>query len=253
MNLPSSAPPGTYSLTARAKDGGGNTGTTTVTAQVVSTLSKFNIYLVPGPDQTTPSVPGWNLVSTPLIPNDTTIGTVMTGLLVKGLQSVWYYNTATNTWLSYDPSSSANSLTTFETGKGYWARMDTSKFAYDDPLATGLPQTPRPVKLTISGQVLQAGNQPPPTYAIKAGWNLIGLHNEHDTADTTALAGLTSPFGARLWASLLEYKNFVKYPNQKGESPETVLGAFASVGVTGNMNPGKGYWLFATADGTITP
>jgi len=253
MNLPSSAFPGTYSLTARAKDGGGNTTTATVTAQVVSTLSKFNIYLMPGPDQTTPAVPGWNLISTPLIPNDTSMGTVMTGLQAKGLQSIWYYNTATNTWLSYDPSSQANSLTSFETGKGYWVRMNTSMFTYDDPLATGLPQTPRPVKLTISGQVLQAGNQPPPTYAIKSGWNLIGLHNEHDTAATTALAGLTSPFGARIWASLLEYKNFVKYPTQRGESPETVLGAFASVPVTGTMNPGKGYWLFATADGSIMP
>lgn len=254
MNLPSSAPPGTYSLTARAKDGGGNTTTTSVTASVVSTLSKFNIYLMPGPDQATPLLPGWNLISTPLIPNDASIGTVMTGLQVKGLQSIWYYNTATNTWLSYNPDPAVpDSLTAFETGRGYWVRMDTSMFTYDDPLATGLPQTPRPVKLTISGQVLQAGNQPPPTYAIKAGWNLIGLHNEHDTAATTALAGLTSPFGARLWASLLEYKNFIKYPTQPGEQAETILGAFASVPVTGTMNPGKGYWLFATADGTITP
>lgn len=53
MNLPSSAPPGTYSLTAMAKDGGGNTTTATVTAQVVSTLSKFNIYLMPNRKQNT--------------------------------------------------------------------------------------------------------------------------------------------------------------------------------------------------------
>lgn len=243
MNLPTSAPPGTYTMTARAKDGGGNTATATVSGQVVSTLSNFNVYLMPD----------WNLIATPLIPTNTSMGTVMTGLQAKGLQSVWYYNTATNTWLSYDPSSQANSLTTFEAGKGYWVRMDSTAFAFDPPLAPGLPDTPRPVKLTVSGQVLQAGNQPPPTYAIKAGWNLIGLHNERDSAVSTALSGLTSPYGAKLWASLLEYKNFITYPTQQGQEPETVLGAFSSVGAAGTMNPGKGYWLFASADGTIVP
>jgi hypothetical protein len=253
MNLPSSAPPGTYSLTARAKDKGGNTSTATLSATVVSTLSAFNIYLMPGPDPTTPSVPGWNLISTPVIPDDTAIDTVFSGLDAQGLMSVWYYDTATSTWQSYDPDPNVpDSLTVFTTGKGYWVKMDTAQFTYDDPMATGLPKTPRPVKLTLYGTVLKPG-QVPPTYPVKAGWNLIGLHSENGKQVNVALKSLTSTFGASKWGSLLQYKNYIKFPTQPGEEPETVLGSFESLGSTDSMNPGAGFWLFAMEDGTIVP
>ncbi|MBI2865926.1 MAG: hypothetical protein HYX99_01005, partial [Chloroflexi bacterium] len=242
MKLPSAAPPGAYSLTAIAVDNAGNTSTTGVSAQVVSTLSKFNINLMPG----------WNLVSLPLIPDDSSIGTTLSGLPQGSLHSVWYYDAPAGAWRSYVPGAPTNDLTQMTTGKGYWVRMNEAAFTLSDPLMPGLPQTPVPIRLTISGVVLKPG-EVPPSYSVVQGWNLVGIHTERAKQVSVALKSLTSAFGADLWGSILGYENFIDFPTEAGAEPQVVLGAFVSLGQTDSVDPGQGYWIYMTAAGTIVP
>ena len=97
MQLPGDAPPGTYTLTARAWDAAGNVTTASATATVVSTLSKFNVYLMPN----------WNFISTPLVPTNSYIATMVTGM--PGIDAIWYYDASetgvpeADRWHSYAP------------------------------------------------------------------------------------------------------------------------------------------------------
>jgi hypothetical protein len=209
---------------------------------VVSTLSKYNNYLLPN----------WNLISLPLIPDNSSIGTILTGLPAGSLHSVWYYDTSAGAWKSYVPGAPTNDLAEMTAGKGYWVRMNPGAFTLSDPLASGLPQTPVPIKLTLSGVVLRPG-EVPPTYAVAQGWNLVGLHAERSKQVSTALKSLTSAYGADKWGSLLEYQNFIYFPTGGSGEPQVVLGAFGSLESTGTMEPGKGYWLYVTEAGTIVP
>jgi hypothetical protein len=119
------------------------------------------------------------------------------------------------------------------------------------PMATGLPNTPAPVKLTIAGQVLQPGAVVPPTYSVYAGWNLIGLHSEEPLPVSTALSSVTVP--QRKWGSLLQYLNYINFPMQEGATPEIDLGRFDRLISTDIMQPGRGFWLYMVEAGTIVP
>ena len=165
--VPDQAPPGTFSLTVRAFDNAGNQSTGTVEATVVSSLQAFVFNLMPD----------WNLVSVPLIPDNTDLTVLAAG--IPGIDSIWYYD-ATLTglpqedrWLLYTPEpSDVDTLTTLVTGRGYWFKMDPAAFQLSAPLGPGLPQTPKPIKLSYTGQFLPPGAVPP-SYAVVTGWNNI--------------------------------------------------------------------------------
>lgn len=250
MQLPSGTPAGDYSWTVKAWDTAGNVSELTVTTKVVTTLEAFNIYLMPG----------WNLISTPLIPTTANITTLTANLTATGLfERVWYYDASKagtpDEWLLYEPGVGGD-LTTIEAGKGYWFKMkDLAAFTaagkVSGPMATGLPNTPAPVKLTIAGQVLQPGAVVPPTYSVYAGWNLIGLHSEEPLPVSTALSSVTVP--QRKWGSLLQYLNYINFPMQEGATPEIDLGRFDRLISTDIMQPGRGFWLYMVEAGTIVP
>jgi hypothetical protein len=239
ITLPAEAAPGSYSLTVNAYDRAGNVTTDTVSALVVSTLSAYNIYLMPD----------WNLISLPLIPDTSNIDTLLSG--VPGVVAVWYYDAASGTWQVYSPGPAPDSLTTMETGKGYWVSMDENVFDYSAPLAPGLPQTPAPIKFSYTGQVLEPATVPP-TYPVVQGWNLIGLHSERSKPVTQYLQPLTVP--QQVWAALIEYQNYIKFElGDQGEKggAEIYLGSFKTLLSTDNMEPGRGFWLNTVQPGYI--
>jgi hypothetical protein len=244
MVIPDDAPPGSYSMTVTAIDNAGNTSTSTVTALIVSTLSAYNIYLMPG----------WNLISLPLIPDDSDIDNLLGS--VTGVESVWYYDAATAEWLVYTTSDAPDSLTTMETGKGYWVYMNEEAFEYSAPLDYGLPQTPAPIKFSYTGQVLEPASVPP-TYNLQEGWNLIGLHSERSQSVSLYLRPVTVP--QQVWASLLQYDNYISFQlgdmekeAEEGEGgAEIYLGCFKTLLETDEMDPGKGFWVYLVEPGKV--
>ncbi|GAH19854.1 unnamed protein product, partial [marine sediment metagenome] len=68
---------------------------------------------------------GWNLISLPLIPDDSDIEVVLTG--VEGVESVWAYTAGVDTgvWYSYSPGAPSD-LNDMVDGYGYWMSMSAS-------------------------------------------------------------------------------------------------------------------------------
>jgi mannan endo-1,4-beta-mannosidase len=91
---------------------------------------------------------GWNLISTNLIPTDSTIATLFTGLNVQEIK------TADSFWKK-GQSSLLNSLKAISTGNAYLVKMNAS------------------ASLIITGQAMTSPSVYPST-STKTGWNMIG-------------------------------------------------------------------------------
>jgi hypothetical protein len=263
--------PGTLTLSIQVEDNAGNVQTDTVTAQVTAALGGFVFNLLPGQ----------NFISLPVIPSiaDTTTLAADVSLIggnpgmvdnVDGaagsaqagepaIERILYYD-ATDTasaapdrwsiWTS--ATNDTDSLTKLRTGKGYLFMMKEDAFASSAPLAVGLPASPAPIQFTYTGTFLLTGQSIPPSYAIEGtggAWNMAGFHSEDTLPVTTYLQSLEAP--QRIWASVLEYKNFINF--QVGENPEVVLGTYGRLLAESNFTLGRGFWIFALADGQLVP
>jgi hypothetical protein len=201
----SATPDGATWVWAKAIDVAGN-----------STLSACNSVNV----QNTFSIPlaqGWNLISTPLVPYNTSISTAFAGLPVKQVVTfVWSGGTLTQK--TYVPGV-GGTLSTFVDGQGYWVQMNA------------------PATLVVKGAWLGIPPSPLPSYPVNAGWNLIGY--------TAAFPGtsLYAPdyVGASYWAN---YYLALYQWNTAG---------YYEVPPAYNLNAGRGYWFGTSAAGTIFP
>lgn len=167
----------------------------------------------------------WNLISLPLIPENSYIEDVLSGLscdYVKCVEVVWYYNAATQEWLSWSPNAPSD-LTTMEDGKGYWIKLTQS------------------ASLTVKGVSLPKPPSSPPLYQVTEGWNLVGFKS-------------TIQLDAGVYLSSLRNKwnMLVGYDADQGSVTTCTYNS-----QTGNidcvMDPGRGYWLYVTETGTIAP
>lgn len=114
---------------------------------------------------------GWNLVSLMLIPTNTSITAVLSGVTVISVNS---YDAVTKTWSSYTPGAPSD-LSTMVDGKGYWINVASDQ------------------TLSVTGTALPNPPQTPPTYSVVVGWNLIGFKSTSvSTTYATYLAGTTS-------------------------------------------------------------
>ncbi len=102
-------------------------------------------------------VPGWNLVSFPLVPMDTAPGTVLNNIVGKyDLVYGWDGSATTNNWKKFAPGGPgyANDLTRMDETMGFWIHMSvgaTLNVIGNAPSSTNIP-------LSIAG----------------GGWNLVG-------------------------------------------------------------------------------
>jgi hypothetical protein len=261
MEVPNS-PPGRITFPVAVQDNAGNVTTGEVYADIRAFLEAYRFYLMPGQ----------NMISFPLKPAssyDNASGKNLVNLLgnlTSTIDSIKYYD-ATNSqvpqedrWTIFDPQvPEASDLLNVETGKGYWVSMNenttsTKIFDYDEPLAEGLPETPRPIVWSYEGRFLEPGTVPP-SYEVSAGWNLIGYHSEDNIAVSTALRSLDVPLPT--WASLYQYNNYINFTTGGSGggsgSAEIVLGGFKREMTDGTMSIGKGYWLFMVQDGVLAP
>ena len=155
---------------------------------------------------------GWNLISLPVIIEDTDIEDVVAGIS-KSVNIVKHYDsTIEGNWLSYVPDSSGSTLATMEDGKGYWVSMTGNEGDTYTLEVTGVknPEAPEPARI----------------YDVIAGWNLIGFKSVIRMLSADYLQSLSS-----INYTLLDVLNVKKN--------------------AGYMNSGNGYWLWMGSLGSI--
>jgi len=160
---------------------------------------------------------GWNLISLPLMPEDTSITSLLSS--INGNYSiVWAYNASDTAdhWKKYDPGAPfGNDLTTMEAGKGYWIMM------------------------TSNDTLFVTGDVPGSTDIIlKAGWNLIGYNSLVGQPIENALASVSGNYSI-IWA----YDTSDTADHWKKYDPGAPFGNDLA-----NMEVGKGYWIMMTTD-----
>jgi len=173
--------------------------------------------------------PDWNLISVPRALTDPGIGQVFAG--ITKVSSIFTFDGATQTWkwARYDATAGtwdvAGGLTTIDAGKGYY--VNASDFVT--------------VKVSPGAGTIGSGASPvsPPSYTVGVGWNLIG-YSTLDASNPSVAAGTYLASLSTNWTSLYSY------------SPDPTVG-FQRVVTGGNVDVKKGYWLYVTKAGTITP
>ncbi|MBI4448933.1 hypothetical protein HY641_02825 [Candidatus Woesearchaeota archaeon] len=126
---------------------------------------------------------GWNLISTPLIPNVKNLTTLTAHLRATGLR-LFEYIPSTNSWKIFhiDPNIPSN-LHTLDEGKGYYL------FA----------NAPGEIHIVGSrGLNIQGQPEIPPTFQLHKGWNLISLHSIRATSATEAYRSILPTINS-LW------------------------------------------------------
>ena len=196
-----------YMVTATAVDSAGNS------ASVYANFTILGLHLYKG----------WNLVSVPRELENPSIEAVFEG--VTSVARVYYYDPTSEEWrwAIYDDGEwdTSGGLTTIDDGKGYWiyATAETN--------------------VTLTLKEIEPPYVPP-TYQIKAGWNMIGYTsiNLQPTMNvTTYLSSLNS------WIVIY------KYDTSSGTFYMAKPGyyQFNDVALT------EGYWLYTEIDDELVP
>jgi len=165
---------------------------------------------------------GWNLISLPLIPEDSSIEAVLAGTELTVIKVAYYTGNPEGPeggWLNYAGDLEISDLTQMQDGKGYWIDVSTAGV------------------LTIRGHEICAPPPAvPPSYNLVEGWNLIGFKAlAIDTAMTTY-------FGKAVMDTM-----------EAGYGYDASAGLYTIIKSTDKLVPGDGYWLAVSADGTIYP
>ena len=138
--------------------------------QITGDMTTFDINLASG----------WNLISLPLIPTSTAIGTVLADV-DENTTIVWSYDAVAEAWTSWEPGFGGD-LTAMVDGKGYWIYMDAADL------------------LTVNGVELKPAPNTPPSYAVTPGWNLIGFKSSVQRTAGDYLLGI-----AGSWTRIYTY------------------------------------------------
>ncbi|KXS43576.1 MAG: fibronectin type III domain-containing protein [Methanohalophilus sp. T328-1] len=153
---------------------------------------------------------GWNMMSLPLIPADSSIEEVLAGIDEDtDVEYVWAYDAQSNNWTSYS-AVSGGELEEMVDGKGYLLKTDS----------TGT--------MTVSGYEDVDLIETPRAYDVYEGWNLIGF-------------------------KYTDNMNSSEYLGNVATSTDRLYGLGGELEMDEVMQPGQGYWLAVSQDGTIYP
>lgn len=162
--------------------------------------------------------PGWNLVSLPSNPADPTIASVLPGTMNAGTVLA-YINGEWRTATRATGGAWEGTLTEITSGNGYWIQTGTF-----ESISTLIPERDPASAL--------------PTIPVIAGWNLIGVTDLQQRA-----AGATTAVDT--YMSSISQKVVYTYNTQASSWTKVVSG--------GNVENGKGYWVWADKAGTLVP
>ncbi len=224
------APPGTGSPTF--------SNMMTVKASSSTPLGSYQVFVSAGdePSRTTiltvavalvaiPLRAGWNLISIPVIPNNTAIKTILSPLIAANeVAIVLSYTGTPRTWKSFTPPSSGT-LTTMVDGDAYWIYMKAAD------------------TLFVNGTVIPPAATPH-TYPLVAGWNLVGYKPQPTfNANVTVGEYLSSITGSYVSNSAWIYNNADGTWTRADVTP-----------VTGTIiHVGEAVWIYVTAPATLNP
>lgn len=159
---------------------------------------------------------GWNLISLPLQPTNTSITCVLAPIAGK-FEAVWTH--ADGRWYGYNPNvPGLNDLKTMVAGKAYWIRMREEAVL----LIYGLP--------TVNAVNSYAGK------TLQPGWNLVGYSSGLTQDAPTAFA----PIAAQLdCAAAFSGSSWLLY------NPANPAGSAMD-----SLRPYQGVWVHLNAEGT---
>ena len=174
---------------------------------------------------------GWNLISLPIVPFDTSIESVLSSLAFPyDVISVWYYDCCEDEWLVYgNGGTTFNTLKTMEDGKAYWILMRYPDEQHWDPAVSGT----YPYNLWVFGNKAPMPPGLPSSYDVCTGWNMIGFRSVEDMAPEDYLGAFSpSEYGSIYgWDPYLQ--DWVTNPDK--------------------LVPGYGYWIPFSVTGAICP
>ena len=157
---------------------------------------------------------GWNLVSLQVVPVNTAITSVHSGLIASNeVASVWSYSAATKTWQFFTPPA-AGTLKTMTDGNGYWVFMRKADILY------------------VNGSIIPSAASPP-IYSLNSGWNLVGFKPQPIVQNETVAQYLTSI------SSRYDVSNVWIYDNNNG----VWIRATPSTWIV----PGQAMWILVTS------
>jgi hypothetical protein len=197
--------PGTYSYTVHCGEqcsGAMDTGEVTVVPCITEYCAEIDLEK------------GWNLISFPCyIEPEYRHPSMQFSGIMDSLSIAYAYDgciePAANRWSTYMPLG-PGTLTETRDGWGYWLLMDA------------------PDILGVAG-TLEAP-EPPPSYSLCVGWNLIGVRSSVPVLASEYLATIDG-----------KYKVIYGYHN----------GSYFSVSADDELIPGQGYWIAMLQEGTI--
>jgi hypothetical protein len=148
------------------------------TRQGWATLTHYNLPPLPKgyrPESTSPKasfsinlLPDWNLVSTPVEPEETSIPSLFSTINGK-FQAIYSFG---GEYKGYFPGEASNQLTSIQAGSGYWIYMSEA------------------ASVNITGSVA-FNNQ-----KLNSGWNLVGFNSQKELPVTVAIASLADKISA---------------------------------------------------------
>ncbi len=183
---------------------------------------QFSLTITP-PGAKIPLVASWNLISLPVIPQDTSINSVIGNQLAGQTATVYSYSPAGG-WdvETYNGTTWTGSVPSIEADKGYWILLGN---AVTLEVTGNLSQTDR--YITLEGQ------------SINPGFNLVGTaFNSTQTMAQTHLGDYVTSSDV-VWG----YNN--------GWNVETYNGA-TWTGSVPSFEAGKGYWVIKNSSGNVT-
>ena len=164
-------------------------------------------------------VVGWNLISLPLIPDDPSIDVILAGISdnVDQVRTFVYEDDALveKFWME---GGAVGVLDEMVDGQGYWIQMVVAR------------------TLTVQGSEQPGPGGYMPEYDVYEGWNLIGFKS-------------VAPFKAE---DYLGTAVMLAFERMYGYDVAAVIYTPIQPDVT-ELQPGQGYWLAVSADGTIYP
>ena len=216
---------GKYDVTIEAQDEVGNTKEFEDTVEITARKA-YGLALAPG----------WNLVSIPAEAADSDINAVI-GADHPATEVRSYDPSIPGGWLFAVRSNGAftGTLTNITSGRAYWVLTDSF-----ESIEVDIPR-------------LSAGSPvAPPTVKIVKGWNMVPVQDVTESRDDVSAA---------LYFSGLEVSRVYTFNTLTNSWDGVVVGATMVDGtsVPSKVVPddylmvGKGYWVFATEEGTLAP
>ncbi len=212
---------------------------------------KFRFDVIAQQPKTIAIQPGWNLISVPGIPQDSSIASVLSGTSVT---QVWSFNNETKIWefaRTAADGSWEGTLLQMSDGRAYFVRSST----FD------------PAKVLLTRFTPQ---RTPPQYTVQAGWNGIGYTpggGETWIRVSSYLAPLGNSWAVVRWWNPVGLRYESAWPTgdttagfirEMIETTRMVTDDEGNITTTVTVTPGaaiveagKGYMLYTTSDGTL--